>query len=80
MAVAFLALIALAAVANPGIWVKRVLGKYSESSDRYRDKGSGAEPAGHLLDSIALGMDVEENNRLASIQERAHSSPIWFTP
>ncbi len=47
-------LLLLAAVAGPGIWVKRVLSKYSEPADRYRGRGSGAELARHLLDRFEL--------------------------
>jgi Zn-dependent membrane protease YugP len=46
--------ILVAAVAIPGIWVKRVLHKYSEPADRYRDRGTGAELARHLLDRFDL--------------------------
>lgn len=49
-----LILILLAAVALPGLWVKRVLKKYSEPADRYRDQGTGAELARHLLDRFDL--------------------------
>jgi uncharacterized protein len=41
-------------IALPGLWVKRVLHKYSEPADRYRGKGSGAELARHLLDRFDL--------------------------
>ena len=49
-----LILLLLAVVALPGLWVKRVLKKYSEPPDRYREQGSGAELARHLLDSFEL--------------------------
>jgi Zn-dependent membrane protease YugP len=49
-----LALLLLAAIALPGLWVKRVLRKYSEPPDRYREQGSGAELARHLLDRFEL--------------------------
>jgi Zn-dependent membrane protease YugP len=48
------ALILIAGIAIPGFWVKRVLHKYSEPHDRYRDRGSGAELARHLLDRFDL--------------------------
>ncbi len=54
MVAIFLGLLLLAAVAIPSMWVKRVLNKYSEPPDRYRDKGSGAELARHLLDTFDL--------------------------
>lgn len=45
----------------PGLWVKHVMEKYSQPADRYREQGSGAELARHLLDSYDLGnVKVEE--------------------
>lgn len=51
---ALLILLLLACVFLPSLWVKQVLGKYSEPADRYRDQGSGAELARHLLDRFEL--------------------------
>ncbi len=55
-----IALLLMAAISIPGIWVKRVLEKYSEPSDRYHAMGSGAELARHLLDRFNLQHVVVE--------------------
>jgi Zn-dependent membrane protease YugP len=47
-----LTLILLAVVFGPGLWVKRVMRKYSEPADRYRE--SGAQLARQLLDAFQL--------------------------
>ena len=45
----------------PGLWVKQVIRKYSEPADRYREQGTGAELARHLLDRFGLeSVAVEE--------------------
>ncbi|MEM7431826.1 MAG: zinc metallopeptidase [Pseudomonadota bacterium] len=51
----------LGLIVGPGIWVKRVLARYSEPKDRY--SGTGAELARHLLDVNGLqsvGVEVTE--------------------
>lgn len=50
--VIFIVVIA-AVVFGPGLWVRRVLERYSEPADRY--KGTGAQLARHLLDKHGLG-------------------------
>ena len=56
-----LIVVILGAVFLPSVWVKRVLSKYSKPADRYRDKGTGADLARHLLDRFELqNVKVEE--------------------
>jgi Zn-dependent membrane protease YugP len=52
MSVIFLILLVLAIVFVPGLWVKRVLARYSNPADRY--SGTGADLARHLLDVNGL--------------------------
>jgi len=55
-------LIILAIVFGPGIWVQRVLARYSEPNDRY--SGNGAQLARHLLDKYGLReVKVEESSQ-----------------
>jgi Zn-dependent membrane protease YugP len=54
-------ILVLAVVLLPAAWVRWILRKYSEPADRYRERGTGAELARHLLDEFDLGhVKVEE--------------------
>ena len=45
----------------PGLWVKHIMSKYQQPTDRYRQQGSGGELARHLLDNFGLNdVKVEE--------------------
>ena len=52
MPILVLVLIVLAVVFGPGLWVRRVMDRYSEPADRY--SGTGATLARHLLDKSGL--------------------------
>jgi uncharacterized protein len=52
MAIVVVIVLVLGIVFLPGIWVKRVMERYSQPTDRY--SGSGAELARHLLDKNEL--------------------------
>ncbi|MDX1460572.1 MAG: zinc metallopeptidase [Xanthomonadales bacterium] len=57
-----LTLLVLAVVFGPGLWVKRVMKRYSTPEDRYQ--GTGAELARHLLDEHGLqSVQVEETDQ-----------------
>jgi Zn-dependent membrane protease YugP len=51
--------IVLAVVFGPGIWVRRVLERYSQPAERYA--GTGAQLARYLLDKHGLGSVVVES-------------------
>jgi len=62
MALAIFGLIIMAIIFLPGIWVQRVLTRYSHPDDRY--SGTGAELARHLLDRYGMrGIKVEETEQ-----------------
>ncbi len=52
MHVLLISLVVLAVVFGPGLWVQRVMNRYSEPADRY--PGTGGELARHLLDGFGL--------------------------
>jgi Zn-dependent membrane protease YugP len=70
-AVAYIVLIIviLLLVLGPGIWVKRVLSKYSQPEDRYA--GTGASLARHLLDKHGL-----QSVQVESTESGDHYDPI----
>jgi len=69
MALVVLILIVLGLVFLPGIWVKRVLERYSQPSDRY--SGSGSDLARHLLDLHGL-----QSVGVEATDEGDHYDPI----
>jgi Zn-dependent membrane protease YugP len=57
-----LALIILAFIFGPGLWVQRIMARYSAPDDRY--EGTGGELARHLLDRLGLEqVKVEETEQ-----------------
>jgi uncharacterized protein len=69
MALVVFILIVLGLVFLPGIWVKRVLERYSQPADRY--SGSGSELARHLLDQHGL-----QSVGVEATDEGDHYDPI----
>jgi len=54
-------LLLIAVIFLPGIWVQRVLARYSQPADRY--SGTGADLARHVLDKYGMkSVDVEETD------------------
>ncbi len=49
-----LIIVLLGCIFLPSLWVKQVLAKYSKPADRYREHGTGADLARHLLDRFEL--------------------------
>jgi len=52
MPILIFVLIVLAVVFGPGLWVRRIMNRYSQPEDRY--SGTGAQLARHLLDKSGL--------------------------
>ncbi|GLO62565.1 hypothetical protein MACH09_30730 [Vibrio sp. MACH09] len=63
----------------PNLWVKHVMEKYKQPADRYREQGSGAELARHLLDSNGLG-DVEVEETSAGDHYDPAAKAVRLTP
>ncbi len=63
-----IALIVIAVIFGPGMWVKRVLSKYSKPVDRYA--GTGAQLARHLLNKNGL-----ENIKVEQTKDGDHYDP-----
>lgn len=68
MAIGILIIVVVVVIFGPGIWVQRVLAKYSQPNDRY--SGSGADIARHLLD----------NNGLQSVQVESTEDGDHYDP
>ena len=62
-------LVLMAIVFLPGIWVQRVLERYSTPDDRY--SGTGAELARHLLDKYGM-----ESVKVEETKEGDHYDPL----
>ena len=69
MAIVVVILLILGLVFVPGIWVRRVLERYSEPADRY--SGSGAQLARHLLDRHSL-----QNVVVEATEDGDHYDPV----
>ncbi|MGB5164169.1 MAG: zinc metallopeptidase [Woeseiaceae bacterium] len=69
MAIVVFIVLVLAVVFGPGIWVRRVLEKYSLPADRYQ--GSGASVARHLLDQHGL-----QSVKVEATEQGDHYDPI----
>ncbi len=59
MPILIFVLIILAIIFGPGLWVRRVMNRYSKPEDRY--SGTGAQLARHLLDKSGLDSVVVES-------------------
>jgi len=69
MAYLIIIVVTIALILGPGIWVNRVLAKYSQPADRYA--GTGASLARHLLDFNGLQSVIVE-----STESGDHYDPI----
>lgn len=68
MGVIIIIAVLIGLIVGPGLWVRRVMDRYSEPADRY--SGTGAELARHLLDLHQL-----ENVRVEATDKGDHYDP-----
>jgi Zn-dependent membrane protease YugP len=54
----------LAAIYLPSLWVRQVLAKYSKPPDRYRQQGTGADLARHLLERFGMEQVAVEETEI----------------
>jgi Zn-dependent membrane protease YugP len=69
MVIVVFILLVLVVVFGPGIWVRRVLEKYSTPADRYQ--GSGADVARYLLDKYGL-----QSVKVEATEQGDHYDPV----
>jgi Zn-dependent membrane protease YugP len=77
MHIILLSILALALVFGPGLWVQRVMRRYSEPADRY--PGTGGELARHLLDGLGLA-DVAVEQTEAGDHYDPRDRTVRLTP
>ena len=63
----------------PGLWVKHIMSKYRQPTDRYRQQGSGGELARHLLDRFGLN-DVKVEETQAGDHYDPSAKAVRLTP
>jgi Zn-dependent membrane protease YugP len=80
MHIAILLILLLGLIIGPGIWVRRVMQRYSRPADRY--ERSGAETARALLDALGLqqvGVDVSEGgDHYDPLEKMVRLSPLNY--
>lgn len=69
----------LLGITLPGVWVRQVLARYSEPADRYRNQGSGADLARHLLDRFELA-DVKVESSESGDHYDPQDRAVRLTP